>query len=177
MEGKRGSECLLKPVSNIDFNPLQEFVRSQNKSTQSEALSLAYEYWLKQDFGKTVAELKHDFSEFTTVNANDSGSKGLLYHSDVAAKLNNLENPDNPVRSVFAVAKLSEGWDVLNLYDIVRIGEKNIKPKDTNAEAQLIGRGARYNPFVYQGKKSYMRRFDDRKPSIQLLERLYLGLE
>ena len=21
MEGKRGSECLLKPVSNIDFNP------------------------------------------------------------------------------------------------------------------------------------------------------------
>ena len=23
MEGKRGSECLLKPVSNIDFNPKQ----------------------------------------------------------------------------------------------------------------------------------------------------------
>ncbi|RAM10252.1 hypothetical protein DPF85_04140 [Limosilactobacillus fermentum] len=23
MEGKRGSECLLKPVSNIDFNPPQ----------------------------------------------------------------------------------------------------------------------------------------------------------
>ena len=22
MEGKRGSECLLKPVSNIDFNPI-----------------------------------------------------------------------------------------------------------------------------------------------------------
>lgn len=22
MEGKRGSECLLKPVSNIDFNPV-----------------------------------------------------------------------------------------------------------------------------------------------------------
>lgn len=24
MEGKRGSECLLKPVSNIDFNPTTE---------------------------------------------------------------------------------------------------------------------------------------------------------
>ena len=23
MEGKRGSECLLKPVSNIDFNPFE----------------------------------------------------------------------------------------------------------------------------------------------------------
>lgn len=84
-----------------------------------------------------------------------------------------MESPDNPICSVFAVAKLSEGWDVLNLFDIVRIGEKNIKPKDTNAEAQLIGRGARYDPFVYQGKKSYTRRFDDRKPDIQLLERLY----
>ena len=172
-ESKSVNEQFLAMIDGLSAESLQEFVRSQNNSTQSEALSLAYEYWLKQDFGKTVAELKHDFSEFTTVNANDSGSKGLLYHSDVAAKLNNLENPDNPVRSVFAVAKLSEGWDVLNLYDIVRIGEKNIKPKDTNAEAQLIGRGARYNPFVYQGKKSYMRRFDDRKPSIQLLERLY----
>lgn len=24
MEGKRGSECLLKPVSNIDFNPIPD---------------------------------------------------------------------------------------------------------------------------------------------------------
>ena len=24
MEGKRGSECLLKPVSNIDFNPKRD---------------------------------------------------------------------------------------------------------------------------------------------------------
>ncbi|EEU29872.1 type III restriction enzyme, res subunit [Limosilactobacillus coleohominis 101-4-CHN] len=172
-ESKAVNEQFLSMIDNLSAESLQEFVQSQNQSNQSEALNFAYEYWLKQDFGETVAELKHDFRELTTVNANDSGSKGLLYHSDVATKLNTLESPDNPVRSVFAVAKLSEGWDVLNLYDIVRIGEKNIKPKDTNAEAQLIGRGARYNPFVYHGKKSYVRRFDDRKPEIQLLERLY----
>lgn len=163
----------LTMIANLTAESLQSFVQSQNRSTQSEALSLAYKYWLNQDFGETVAELKRDFQEFTTVNANDSSKKDILDNNDVAQKLNNLESPSNPIRSVFAVAKLSEGWDVLNLYDIVRIGEKNIKPNDTNAEAQLIGRGARYNPFIYKGQKVYTRRFDDRRSEIQLLERLY----
>ncbi|MCR1877746.1 restriction endonuclease subunit R [Lactobacillus reuteri] len=167
------NEHFLSMINNLTAESLQDFVQSQNRSTQSEVLSLAYKYWLNQDFGETVAELKRDFQEFTTINANDSGKKDILDNESVAQKLNNLESPANPIRSVFAVAKLSEGWDVLNLYDIVRIGEKNIKPSDTNAEAQLIGRGARYNPFIYKGQKSYTRRFDDRKSEIQLLERLY----
>lgn len=168
---KKINERFLSMISNLTAESLQEFIQSQNRSTQSEALSLTYEYWLKQDFGQTVSELKQDFNEFTTINANDS--KNILDNESVAKRLNTLESLDNPIRSVFAVAKLSEGWDVLNLYDIVRIGEKYITPKDTNAEAQLIGRGARYNPFIYKGKKSYIRRFDNRKPEIQLLERLY----
>lgn len=167
------NEHFLSMINNLTAESLQDFVQSQNRSTQSEVLGLAYKYWLNQDFGETVAELKRDFQEFTTINANDSGKKDILDNESVAQKLNNLESPANPIRSVFAVAKLSEGWDVLNLYDIVRIGEKNIKPSDTNAEAQLIGRGARYNPFIYKGQKSYTRRFDDRKSEIQLLERLY----
>ena len=130
-------------IDNLSAESLQQFVQNQNRSTQSEALSLAYKYWLNQDFGAVVTELKHDFSKLTTINANDSGSKDILDDESISRKLNSLESPDNPIRSVFAVAKLSEGWDVLNLFDIVRIGEKNIKPKDTNAEAQLIGRGAR----------------------------------
>lgn len=163
----------LTMIDSLTAESLQSFVQSQNRSTQSEALGLAYKYWLNQDFGATVAELKRDFQEFATINANDSKKKDIIDNESVARKLNTLESPENPIRSVFAVAKLSEGWDVLNLYDIVRIGEKNIKPNDTNAEAQLIGRGARYNPFIYKREKSYTRRFDDRKPEIQLLERLY----
>lgn len=158
-------------IDNLTAESLHDFVQSQQESTQSEALDLAYKYWLKQDFAHTVSELKNDFRSFNVVSANDSGSKDILDDESVAHKLNTLET--NAIRAVFAVAKLSEGWDVLNLYDIVRIGEKNINPKDTNAEAQLIGRGARYNPFVYKDKKSYTRRFDDRKTEIQLLERLY----
>lgn len=112
------NEQFLSMISNLTAESLQDFIQFQNRSTQSEALSLAYKYWLKQDFGETVAELKRDFQELTTINANDSGKKDILDNESVAQKLNTLESPDNPVRSVFAVAKLSEGWDVLNLYDI-----------------------------------------------------------
>ncbi|MDV7695200.1 hypothetical protein GA842_10155 [Pediococcus parvulus] len=33
MEGKRGSECLLKPVSNIDFNPVLTCAVGSNTMT------------------------------------------------------------------------------------------------------------------------------------------------
>ncbi len=37
--------------------------------------------------------------------------------------LNTLEDENNPIRAIFAVQKLNEGWDVLNLFDIVRLYE------------------------------------------------------
>ena len=72
------------------------------------------------------------------------------------------------------MAKLTEGWDVLNLYDIVRIsnlGKINDKrdAKSTNSEAQLIGRGARYNPFPLNQVISYQRRFDESDETASLL--------
>ncbi len=76
-------------------------------------------------------------------NQNDSESKQL--------ELNRLE--EGPVRAVFTVQMLTEGWDVLNLYDIVRLDESNgvgangRPKKPTTQEAQLIGRGARYFPW------------------------------
>lgn len=52
--------------------------------------------------------------------------------------------------------KLNEGWDVLNLFDIVRCYEARDTGRakigtTTMSEAQLIGRGARYFPFVLPG--------------------------
>lgn len=160
-------------INNLNVEALEQFITTQNKYTKSEALSLAYKYWLKQDMGTTVQELKRDFSNKTQFNANDSSTTGIVDIGNNSERLNTLEDPDNPIRVIFAVAKLSEGWDVLNLYDVVRISEKNTSLKETNAEAQLIGRGARYYPFLYQGKRSYKRRFDNSKLKYQLLERLY----
>jgi type III restriction enzyme len=94
--------------------------------------------------------------------------------------LNTLEDENNPIRAVFAVQKLNEGWDVLNLFDIVRLYEdrdgKDGKPgKTTLSEAQLIGRGARYFPFALEeGQDKYTRKFDDDiSNDLKTLEELY----
>lgn len=94
--------------------------------------------------------------------------------------LNTLEDENNPIRAVFAVQKLNEGWDVLNLFDIVRLYEdrdgKAGKPgKTTLSEAQLIGRGARYYPFALEeGQDKFTRKFDDDiSNDLKTLEELY----
>jgi type III restriction enzyme len=94
--------------------------------------------------------------------------------------LNTLEDQNNPIRAVFAVQKLNEGWDVLNLFDIVRLYEgkdgRGDKPgKTTISEAQLIGRGARYFPFSFEGSDDkYKRKFDnDISNELKIIEELY----
>lgn len=94
--------------------------------------------------------------------------------------LNTLEDENNPIRAIFAVQKLNEGWDVLNLFDIVRLyegrdGKANKPGKTTISEAQLIGRGARYYPFALEeGQDKYTRKFDnDIANDLKILEELY----
>ena len=90
----------------------------------------------------------------------------LVIHSKVKDKeeklkyLNSLEDAKNPIRAIFAVDILNEGWDVLNLFDIVKLDEASKNSKSTISEAQLIGRGARYFPFSYQDEEKYKRKFD-----------------
>src|SRR5690606_12685877 len=96
--------------------------------------------------------------------------------------LNTLEDENNPIRAVFAVQKLNEGWDVLNLFDIVRLyegqntgGSNTAVGKTTLSEAQLIGRGARYYPFeLEEGQDKFTRKFDDDQANdLKILEELY----
>jgi type III restriction enzyme len=96
--------------------------------------------------------------------------------------LNTLEDENNPIRAVFAVQKLNEGWDVLNLYDIVRLyegqntgGTNTTVGATTLSEAQLIGRGARYFPFALEeGQDKYTRKYDDDQGNdLKILEELY----
>jgi type III restriction enzyme len=106
------------------------------------------------------------------IQANFKPENCLSANNDTEAEqnqilLNTLEDENNPIRAVFAVQKLNEGWDVLNLFDIVRLYEdrdgKAGKPgKTTISEAQLIGRGARYFPFALEdGQDKFTRKFDD----------------
>ncbi|GAA7702720.1 DEAD/DEAH box helicase family protein [Helicobacter pylori] len=117
-----------------------------------------------------VALLQNKFKESVQINTNNEKEleKGMLL-------LNSLEDRDNPKRVIFSVDKLNEGWDVLNLFDIVRLKNK-ASQKDTTKDAQLIGRGARYYPFSYNDFKPgriefYQRKFDLFNP-LSALERL-----
>ncbi|NHB54079.1 DEAD/DEAH box helicase [Helicobacter pylori] len=117
-----------------------------------------------------VALLQNKFKESVQINTNNEKEleKSMLL-------LNSLEDRDNPKRVIFSVDKLNEGWDVLNLFDIVRLKNK-ASQKDTTKDAQLIGRGARYYPFSYNDFKPsriefYQRKFDFSNP-LSALERL-----
>ena len=120
-------------------------------SEGDETLSRAFAFIMDEramsgaDFAR---ELQGDFAPEKVVNVNNP--KDL---ENRQIELNALEDRDNEIRVIFAVDKLNEGWDVLNLFDIVRLydtrdGKANKVGKTTMAEAQLIGRGARYFPFV-----------------------------
>ncbi|WP_229307485.1 DEAD/DEAH box helicase family protein [Helicobacter pylori] len=117
-----------------------------------------------------AAFLQNKFKESVQINTNNEKEleKNMLL-------LNSLEDRDNPKRVIFSVDKLNEGWDVLNLFDIVRLKNK-ANQKDTIKDAQLIGRGARYFPFSYKDFKPnriefYQRKFDLSNP-LSALERL-----
>lgn len=170
---KAARDQFLTMLDQLTTEDLAQFIAKQLNTTQSSTLRQAYTYYQTIDMGSLVRELQRDFQPLNTINVNDTSSNGILGDLNDLRNLNTLEEPSNPFRAIFAVAKLSEGWDVLNLYDIVRIGEQPITSTQTNSEAQLIGRGARYNPFVYEGATSFTRRFDHSTPELQILESLH----
>ena len=114
-------------------------------------------------------ELKLDFAVDTKKILLHDGTNSRI--ADQPKLLATLENDDNPVRAIFTVNMLQEGWDVLNLFDIVRLYDTRDGRVDRNgnyiagtgtiSEAQLIGRGARYFPFPYQNSDKYKRKFDE----------------
>lgn len=170
---KAARDQFLTLLDQLTTEDLAQFIAKQRQTTQSSTLRQAYTYYQTIDMGRLVRELQRDFQPMNTINVNDTSSNGILGNLNDLRNLNTLEEPSNPFRAIFAVAKLSEGWDVLNLYDIVRIGEQPITSTQTNSEAQLIGRGARYNPFVYEEATSFTRRFDHSTPELQILESLH----
>ncbi|GHP67784.1 type III restriction endonuclease subunit R [Helicobacter pylori] len=131
----------------------------------------AKNFFDKQHYTPNLAAfLQTKFQKSVQINTNNEKEleKNMLL-------LNSLEDRDNPKRVVFSVDKLNEGWDVLNLFDIVRLKNK-ASQKDTTKDAQLIGRGARYYPFSYNDFKPssiefYQRKFDLSNP-LSALERL-----
>lgn len=158
-------------IENLSVESLSKYINQRRTTVSSNStLYKVFSYFLEQDLDSVIREIQENFEARNILNANEKNMLSV----DNAVLLNSLENINNPIRVIFAVAKLNEGWDVLNLYDIVRISEgAGVTRNATDSEAQLIGRGARYFPFEYEGEKSYQRRFDNVNNDLRFLETLH----
>jgi type III restriction enzyme len=65
--------------------------------------------------GQLVERLKREFHKDFCLSVNEEVEK-----EQYQILLNSLEDKNNRVRAIFAVQKLNEGWDVLNLFDCNR---------------------------------------------------------
>lgn len=159
----------LEKIKNLKASDLKKL-----EKVKSETLEKAFGFFRKNKItlSALARELKNDFSEekSVSIDSKEQSEKDQIL-------VNTLENPNNEVRAVFAVDALNEGWDVLNLFDIVRLyNTREHRPGEyTMREAQLIGRGARYYPFSTQEKSDkYRRKFDDDvENELRIIEKLH----
>ena len=133
---------------------------------------------------EVIEYLKYAFCERNCIITNSKTGTKTKEKTDQETErlLNNLEDKSNHITAIFTVKRLTEGWDVLNLYDIVRMYEgqntggsnKGKSGDSTVSEVQLIGRGVRYFPFKYEDKIPNKRKFDkDLKNDLRVLEEFY----
>lgn len=148
-------------------------IRKSDISIVQRAFRFFEEHKISDD--QLAERLKREFHEDFCLSVNDETEK-----ENYQILVNTLEDKSNRIRAIFAVQKLNEGWDVLNLFDIVRCYE----PRDTGrakigtttqSEAQLIGRGARYFPFVLpENADRFRRKFDsDLDHELRVIEELH----
>ncbi|GAA9841109.1 DEAD/DEAH box helicase family protein [Helicobacter pylori] len=166
-DSKENQERFNAFLENLSPLDLENFFNHSRNAFFKDAKN----FFDKQHYTPNLAALlQTKFKKSVQINTNNEKEleKSMLL-------LNSLEDRENPKRVIFSVDKLNEGWDVLNLFDIVRLKNKANK-KDTTKDAQLIGRGARYYPFSYNDLKPsqiefYQRKFDLFNP-LSALERL-----
>jgi len=185
---------LIKNLTSADFNFLDEV-------NEKELFDITETYLKGKsriiDIKRYIAEngisrkdiieyLKYAFHERNCIITNSKAGTKTKEKTDEETErlLNSLEDKDNHIRAIFTVKRLTEGWDVLNLYDIVRLYEgrdegastsgKRKAGKATVSEVQLIGRGVRYYPFPFEDKEVRKRKFDSHLDhELRVLEEFY----
>lgn len=192
-ESKSDYEEFLNWIDTIEASDFDFLKNIANKIAQSKSLYeqgksrteqvLAFIKNENLHFGDVANWIKQSYQEKNTIITNSKTNKTKKEKTDEEAEklLNSLEDKNNHIRAIFTVDRLTEGWDVLNLFDIVRLyqgqntgGSTKKTPEATTKEKQLIGRGVRYCPFAFNDKIKNKRKFDDDlKHELRVLEELY----
>lgn len=162
-------------IKNLSINEIENLYNT-NIDILKQALD--YFYDKSKSYELLILSIKNNFIEEQSLIINGSSDSS----KEKQLLVNSLEDKNNLIRIIFAVDMLNEGWDVLNLFDIVRLydtrqgsGKVNKIGSYTIKEAQLIGRGARYCPFIYGDEElEYKRKFDsDLNNKYRLLETMF----
>lgn len=171
---------LLENIVSADILAQRKLVSEMDEKSSILKKAFAYFETASISDADLIAELQEDFRQERLLLVD-----GKNKNKDSLTLLNTLEQPTNEVRAIFAVDMLNEGWDVLNLFDIVRLYDTRdgkttrngfVAGKTTNTEKQLIGRGARYYPFVIGDNfdEKYTRKFDENENNeLRVIEQLH----
>lgn len=168
-ESNTNEKKFLDFIANLDSTKVEEFIENYANPSKSDDDEIAIFRQVKEFFDtqkitsqNLCSMIKELFTPTNIINANNDKE---IENQQIL--LNSLES--NEIRAIFAVDKLNEGWDVLNLFDIVRLNKGAIK--ETTKEAQLIGRGARYYPFKCGDfGDEFRRKFDNERTPLKALE-------
>ena len=174
-ESKENQEFFHHLIENLAVQELEE-LRERNDIPE---IKRAFAFFENEgSWEQLIQKLQRNFAENKCIGMNEESE---LEQNQIF--VNSLEDSDNQIRAIFTVNKLNEGWDVLNLFDIVRLDEGQAgggKTKgianSTISEAQLVGRGARYFPFVIkeQEEERFLRKFDNNQgDELRILEELH----
>lgn len=199
-ESKKDYKEFIATIADLqpsDFNFLKNIENSMKEDQQS--LFKVYEQgksrvrqmlaFIKNEkinIRKIVSYIKIEFAEKNCIITNSKDNKATTKEKTTDEQerlLNSLEDKNNHIRAIFTVKRLTEGWDVLNLFDIVRLyvgrdeghqNGKRVAGQATVQEIQLIGRGVRYFPFTYNEHERNKRKFDnDLENPLRILEEFY----
>lgn len=160
-EDRKFFDSVIGSLRPDDLGRLMELSR-ENKNHEHEILSDMFQ-WLRSEKAGLISAGDWDgLKAFTAeIRASFARDNTLIYNSQKKEKsdlLPLLDSPRNTIRAIFSVSALNEGWDVLGLYDIIHFDISESK-KVSLLDIQLIGRGARYNPFELP--RSYKRDEED----------------
>lgn len=181
---------IIKNLKSSDFDFLKRIQEKVNDGEtsyeQGKSRTLDVVSYVKNNknkYSEIVDFIQYSFSERNCIitNSKDGTKTKEKTTNQQETLLNSLEDRNNHIRAIFTVERLTEGWDVLNLYDIVRLyqgtnagGSNTSTPEATVKEKQLIGRGVRYYPFTYNDLQRNKRKFDgDLNHPLRALEELY----
>ena len=192
-ESNSDFEYFFEVVENLELNDLSFFEidipkNSNSNSVNEQGLSRTQEIYnlLKSNKAKNefIHYVKNNFKKDINVvitNSKTNKTKKEKIEKNLEDELNNLEASNNNIRAIFTVKRLTEGWDVQNLYDIVRMdttqntgGKTKDTPPATVEEKQLIGRAVRFNPYKLNNETILKRQFDDDLDNeLRILEEFY----